>query len=95
MSTPLEENLGYTYEVIDTPRSYYIDTAGKAYLFDPVLPSINATISWLEKDYLTTPYTFMKQNRFGKLMVKYSQAKKFIRQWYIKNLRHKIEPPLR
>lgn len=88
--------MSYTFEVVDdTPRSYYIDTAGKAYLFDPVMPAINTTISWLEKDYLTSPYSFMKPKRWGKLMLKSGHAKKFVRQWYINNLRHKIEPVLR
>lgn len=93
----LEENLAFTYDVFDAPRSYLIDTDGMAYLFDPVLPSINATIDWLDnKLYKTSPLSFKAPTRWPDWKMKYwGYLKNNVRQYYMKHYREKIETFIR
>ena len=90
----LEENLCHAYDVYETPRSYYINEAGMAFLFDPVLPAINVTTAWIdEKIHEQNPHSFKALARWGDMKVNYwGKLKKTVRLWYIANLRETFEP---
>ena len=93
-STVLEESLCHTYDVYESPRSYYIDAEGMAYLFDPVLPAINTTTSWIDENtYKQNPHSFKASARWGDIKVNYWGAlKKSIRLYYIENWRETFQP---
>lgn len=93
----LEERLKYTFEVFEAPRSYYIDSDGMAYLFDPVLPSINETINWIDNRlYKSSPLSFKTPTRWPEWKMKsWGYLKKNVRDYYIDNHRDKVENFLR
>ena len=89
----LEERLAFTFDIFDAPRSYFIDTDGMAYLFDPVFPSINGTIDWIDnKIYKKNPHSFKAPSRWPEWKLKYwGYIKNNVRQYYMKNYRDKVE----
>ena len=45
------------YDVYEPPKSYYIDTEGRAYLFEKILPSLNVTTDWIDdKHFKKSPH---------------------------------------
>ena len=67
-----------------------------AYLFDPVLPSINVTSEWIDnKTFKTSPLSFKAPAVWPDYKLYWGYAKKTVRDYYVKNLRHHIEPYLR
>ena len=95
----MNERISLAYDIPPQnkgPFSFYIDTDGTAYNYNLVIPSLNVTTEWIDKQkYLQTPLKYKVPPALSDYKIYWTYLKIDVRKYYIKLLRHHIEPLLR
>jgi hypothetical protein len=95
----LSERVALAYDIPSQnkgPYSFYIDTDGTAYNYNLVMPSLNTTTEWIDKQrYLSTPLKYKVPPQLSNYKIYWAYLKKDVRRLYIKFLRDHIENVLR